>query len=245
MKNTRIMAILAVFLVAVLCVGAVSAATEEVTVQIEDLEGNPTQEFTVGETIVVNISGTGNLDKINVTYAGNTLQNTTAITAAGSKIEFTAVADEDEVTIDNVTAPTDGGYKIKGGEALPKTYTLTINPVLLTVQIEDADGQTTTTFYDGQTIVVNISGTTIPNAKINVTYNDVTKQISEVDGFATVSFEAAADVTTITIENDKATEGMYSFTPATLSITVSDVSQLQVGTSCSNTSERLFPADRQ
>ena len=127
MKNTKIMAILAVFLVAVLCVGAVSAAPEDLSFSIENDTGAVTAEFTAGETIVVNITGTGNADKLNVTYNGETKTNTTAISATGSKFEFTAVVGQTEIKFENYTGAVEG-YTV-GGQALPWTTSITVNPV--------------------------------------------------------------------------------------------------------------------
>ncbi|HJK12599.1 MAG TPA: hypothetical protein O0Y14_03420, partial [Methanocorpusculum sp.] len=127
MKNTKIMAILAVFLVAVLCVGAVSAAPADLSFSIENDAGDVMAVFTVGDTIVVNITGNGNADKLNVTYNSETQTNSTAISATGYKFEFTAAEGQTQITFDNYTGAVDG-YTV-GGRALPWTTSITVNPV--------------------------------------------------------------------------------------------------------------------
>ena len=227
MKNTKIMAILAVFLVAVLCVGAVSAATEDLTVKIENATGAETTEFYEGQMIVVNITGTGNADKLNVTYNDVNYQNTTAISEAGSKIRFTAVLGATQIKFDNVTAPTDGGYTIDG-ETLQQIKTITVNKVSKLSAGTSADNAPTLrsgyfqlTDKDGQPLPEGITFTSATGKPL-VTMEDGVVQIQDqesglyqntTNGYY-INVQTGTSPTALTLDGDNAVtaEDPYTLT---------------------------------
>ena len=171
MKNTKIMAVLVVLLAAMLFVGAASAANDGVTLTL-----TPSQaEVTVGDEFTVNVtvSEFTTLDteiNVTITYGDQIKEVKIPVTSQkGAEVmsgPFTAEIDATEIS----------------AVADPDTGVNTINPVTIKVNAQPITVELDTTDkpYDGQTIVVNVSGKIVFDAKINVTYGGDTEQISEM-----------------------------------------------------------------
>ena len=200
MKKTQIMAVLAVFLVAALCIGAVSAAATPRDVAAGDDNAGPV--VYVNETVNVSIVGTALTDATSFTLSGLTNTSSIIVSATEAYVVFDLTG---ATTGNSQMVPVGGSASITAANSYVEIEALTVTPGAASYNVGDD--------------VTATAGATNTVETVTLEYNGV-EQTIDVDNTAEATFgPAVTGVTDITIA---------SFASPVAAITVTSTSNADI-----------------